>query len=278
MTGYSGCRWTAARLPELLLPKGGLLAVLEAYFDESGRPGGTFAVGGYVFLPKHHKKFDAAWRRLMYPFWPFHMKEFVHRRDKIDRRTTFESLSDADRDRLIRDAVKIINRHTKLCISIACNSRDVERLRPGLRGLNSAYSVCCHMCMVLLGMWIERNKLPHQVAYVFEAGNEFQAEAEDVMRGAQRDSVTKQHCRYKAHAFVDKADASALQAADLFVWELTKFLDETVGQRRLGRPIRPPRASLRALVQPDPSRYEGRVIDGEQLEQLFDKIRRRIES
>jgi uncharacterized protein DUF3800 len=272
--------WHAFRLPQLLLPQGGFLTVLEAYFDESEREGGIFCVAGYVFTPLQAGRFNVAWHRTMGPYWPFHMSEFVHGRDKkgTKRPTKFESLTQIERDALLRKAVNIINKRIALSISVACSVNDVRRLAPILggaerdvfesRGLfENAYSLCCYMCMTLLANWILERDLPDRVAYVFESGNRFQAQADQLMRVATFHPALREMVRYKSHAFVDKTDSAPLQAADLFAWELTKFLDETAIRK-----IRPPRKSLMALVAPNPSRYEGRVLHAAGLEKYFKKL------
>jgi hypothetical protein len=240
------------------------MAVFEAYFDESERPGGTFCVAGYVFTPKQAEKFSTEWRRLMAPYWPFHMKELAHGRDHLERPTKFETISQEQRDRLLQRAVDLINRRITLSISISCNAEDVRRLNLGLRNFTHAYSLCCYAAMNLLAQWIERRGLDDRVAYVFEAGHRFQAEADRLLRPAGMHPALSEQARYESHAFVRKEHSAGLQAADLYAWELGKFLDETVG-----RQIRPPRASLKALIRPDPKRYVGRVLRKDQLRKYF---------
>src|SRR2546427_11784096 len=74
-------------------------------------------------------------------------------------------------------------------------------------------------------------------------------------------------CRYQSHAFVQKGDSAALPAADLYAWELGKFLDETADQR-----ITEPRKSLKALVAPNPGRHEGRVLNEKWLRRYFAQV------
>lgn len=259
--------WQDSRLPKILLPRGGLLAILEAYFDESEREGGIFCVAGYVFAPIQAHRFGKDWRRVMGHYWPFRMSELVAGKDKHTRPTKFASLTIDQRNALLRKAIELINHRTMLAISIACNIHDVRRLSPGIKGFRSAYSVCCYLCMMLLGKWIDEQKLHDRVAYVFEAGHAFQKEAEFLMRLCKKHPQLAAFGRYESHAFVAKEDSAALQAADLYAWELGKFLDETVEQRR-----RDPRKSLKALVNPNPRRHEGRVLSEKSLRKYFAEI------
>ena len=96
--------WVGQRLPEILLPgRGGVMAVLEAYFDESERSGGIFCVAGYVFDRWSAKKFDREWRTLMKGVWPFHMVDLAAGRGQ------FAHLPRKELDRILRAAVALIN-------------------------------------------------------------------------------------------------------------------------------------------------------------------------
>jgi hypothetical protein len=84
----------------------GLIAVLEAYIDESGREqqSQVFGVSGYAFYPGMAIKFVDAWK----PLWGgrvFHMKEFVALQG------AFRGMDRAEQSRLIKEAVEVINAH-----------------------------------------------------------------------------------------------------------------------------------------------------------------------
>ncbi|HMH51252.1 MAG TPA: DUF3800 domain-containing protein [Candidatus Acidoferrum sp.] len=250
------------------------MIVLEAFFDESERDNGTFCVAGYIFSSLQVERFSKAWHKVMGPYWPFHMTEFDRHRDKTDRPTKFESLTDKEHDALLKRAVQIINQRIMLSISVACNTNDVRRLSPIVRGLEmvgspleQAYSLCCYQCMMLMSGWLRKRGLPDRVAYLFESGNRFQRQADYLMELATYHPVLKEMCRYQSHGFAPKTSSAPLQAADLFAWELTKFLDETVIRK-----ISQPRESLISLVRPHPERYEGRVLHASGLERYFKKL------
>ena len=244
------------------------MAVLEAYFDESGRTGGTFCVAGYVFAPLESKRFGEEWRKAVGGSWPFHMAEFAAGKDKVKREVPFEGMSEPDRRALLVRLVNTINRRMTLAISVSCKTGDIQNLNPGIRGLRSAYSVCCYLCQGLLANWITQRGSSDRVAYLFESGHRFRGEADFIMGLAGQHEISRQWARYEGHAFGTRNNSPQLQAADLYAWELSKFLDETVDQRK-----RPMRRSLKALVLPHRGRYEGRNLGAKALQKYFDEIR-----
>jgi uncharacterized protein DUF3800 len=244
------------------------LAVFEAFFDESKRPGGIFCVAGFVFVASQSKTFSREWLRFVGPYWPFHMVEFVRRKDKINRKAKFADMTDEEHLAFLRGAIELIKRRMTVAISISCNAGDVKRLSPGFRGFRDAYSVCCYLCMSLLADWIKSRGLDDRVAYVFEQGSRFKGEADFLVGMAGKHPVTREQFRYESHAFVNKESSSQVQAADLYAWELAKFLDDTVTQRK-----RSPRKSLKALVGKYPMKFEGRHLEERAFRKYFEELR-----
>ena len=110
------------------------------------------------------------------------------------------------------------------------------------------------------------SKLP-DVAYVFEAGHPFQADAHKLIESYTRYPQLKSIYHHEGHAFLPKSDAVWLQAADLFAWEYGKYKDETVDQ-----PLRLARKSLRALVEGNQDRFWIKDLSGDALDQLLSGI------
>jgi len=238
------------------------LAILEAYFDESERTGGIFCVAGYVFEPKHAKKFDREWRVLMKGVWPFRMADLAAGADR------FKSLTQRQRDARLRAAVALINDRMSFGVAVSCRLPEVNRFAPRwIRGFGHAYTLCCHLCMMSIGDWISDNGRQDRVAYLFESGYKGQGEAHDFLTGARSENLGQQNYRYHSHGFVPKADSSHAQAAGLLAWEWTKCYDETVEQR-----IRPIRLSLAALLSKHPNKYKALHITGLPLRRFMAEI------
>lgn len=228
------------------------VAVLQVYLDESERESGVFCVAGWAFAPHQAKKFCKEWSQVFgeYPGG-------MHMRHLGQGTGPFRGIKSAERDRLMREAVKIIKRRVSAGFAVSCNVKEVERLAPRVRGLSHAYPLCCHLSMIAVGQFVSKSSPYESVTYVFEAGHLHQNEAMEFMRNViQNPDVTNAY-RYSGHAFLPKSDAVPLQAADMLAWEWAKFRDETYE-----RGIRPIRKSLRSLFEAYVTRYSGAHITG----------------
>ena len=208
--------------------------MLEAYFDESERSNGTFAVAGFAFVKDQAKKFSREWRGLFGSYGICRMA------DLAARQGVFQSISEPESARLLKEAVKIINHRTAFGAIASCNRQEMNGLLPiWFGGFEDAYVVCCHLTMIMLGAIVSESDVADDIAYFFETGHRFQAQAHTLMGLVTgRPNLTAVY-RHRSHAFMRKADAVPLQAADMLAWEATKYWDETAIKR-----VRPMRRSL----------------------------------
>ena len=238
--------------------------MLQAYFDESERESGVFCIAGYAFVPQQVKKFVKEWSRLFasYP-GGLHMRDLVH------RTRAFKGIDQTDQRNLICEAVKIINRRITGGFAVSCNLHEVDSLSPKwMRGFSHAYPILCHLAMTSVGMLLEKIHSSDRVTYIFESGHPREIEARDFIRNALRSKELLESYRHSGDAFLPKADAIPLQAADLLAWEWAKFRDETLEHR-----IRPIRKALQALMGNKLERYEGTHVTGEPLRVFMAKVR-----
>ncbi len=237
--------------------------MLEAYFDESERIGGVFCVAGYAFAPEQARKFTKAWSALFADYGGCHMVELLARQGR------FKGIAPSERDRLLREAVRIINKRISFGVSVSCNVAEVRMLSPSwIRGFGHAYPLCCHLSMASLGKRLHDDGLSERVTYIFESGHEFEAEARDFVRSMVESPIAKDAYRYQGDAFLSKKDAVPLQAADVLAWEWAKFRDETLEQH-----LRPIRQSLLVLFEGRVKQYCGYHITGPSLVNYFQKVR-----
>ena len=234
--------------------------MLEAYFDESERDSGAFAVAGYGFAPEQARAFDREWREMLGPISAFHMT------DVCARKREFKHFTRSDSDSLIARAVEIVTKYISVAVAFSCNRTEFEAGAVDLRGIREPYSYLCHLCMQEIGNWMRDVGDDGGVAYVFEAGHQFSGEASDLMQlAAGFQEIGTLYC-YNSHSFKSKNDSTPLHAADLLAWEWTKYRDETVD-----RTIRDTRKSLGALW--DTSKYRVRHLTGEKLQMLYEPMR-----
>jgi hypothetical protein len=218
--------------------KRGFVTVLEAYFDESERSNGMFAVAGFAFEAAQAKKFTKEWSAVFAPYG------FCHMTDLAARKGVFNGTAQTESDLLLKEAVEIINHRISFGVAVSCNRYEVNSLMPRwFGGFDDAYVVCCHIAMLMMGELAFKSKRLDGVAYFFESGHQFQAAAHRLMALLSSHPNVAELYGHRSHRFIGKTDAAPLQAADMFAWEYAKYWDETVGQRK-----RPMRKSLVALL------------------------------
>jgi len=110
-------------------------------------------------------------------------------RDLTHRSRAFRGIRSEEQQRLVIEAVKIINRRISAGFAVSCNIREVELLSPKwIRGFRHAYALCCHLSMVAVGNFLSKTGSADRVNYVFESGHPHEAEARDFMRHAVQNS------------------------------------------------------------------------------------------
>jgi hypothetical protein len=243
--------------------------MLDAYFDETERESGVFAVAGYAFAKAQAKKFSKEWFALFGPSG-CRMSELAAGNGR------FKGVSQTERSRLQKEAVKIINARISWGVAVSCNVDEMDRVLPKhIGGFEHAYPICCYMAMTLLGMLVTDRKSDESIAYFFETGHEFEGRARRFIEYMGQQPVAKKSSLHCADAWVPKEKALPLQAADMLVWEWAKYWDETkINQRRLMR------KSLAALLtdgsgRPQYSkRYRVTHLSGEPLMNAMQEVRK----
>jgi len=226
---------SADDLLDAAMPEQGWAVMLNAYFDESERAGGIFAVAGWAYDRRHAKKCRREWSQLFQKYGGCHMTDFALRQKQ------FKGISDRESHRLIQRATSIINKCASFGVAVSCDIRELEPLLPKwIAGFEGAYPVCCHVAMTMLGQLVGETE---EIAYFFESGHRHQKQAHKFMSRVLDTPELKNSYRHYSHTFVDKKDVEQLQTADMLVWEWAKFYDETVikEERRI-------RKSLESLI------------------------------
>ncbi len=197
----------------------GLALILQAYFDESEREDGTFCVAGYVFFPAEAKTFEKEWSRLF-------GDRIFHMTDLAARRGEFSDLDQDEADRYIKGAVKLVRRRTVYGGAVALNMNELSTMPPiEQRGFRTAYSICCYLVALGVAQWARKQSIS-SIAYFFEAGNRHEAEANEFMRAIGDSPYFRERFGRTSYTFADKGSVRALEAADLFAWELAKQVSE----------------------------------------------------
>lgn len=210
---------SADDLLDAAMPVRGWAVMLNAYFDESERPGGIFAVAGWAYDRRKAKKCRRDWNQLFQKYGECHMTDLALKQRQ------FKGISDKEAHRLIQKAISIINNCASFGVAVSCNIHELEPILPKwIEGFAGAYPVCCHVAMTALGGLVGEAE---QIAYFFESGHRHQNQAHKFMSRVLDAPELKESYRHFSHTFADKKDVKQLQTADILVWEWAKFLDET---------------------------------------------------
>jgi hypothetical protein len=241
----------------------GEVVLLEAYFDESQRSNGLMCVAGLAFSKNNGLKLIKELRAVF-------GQRYLHMKELIPKQKQFKGISDPERDRFLKSAVSIVRNRLTYGVAITVNVHEYERVAPKfIRGLRTPYPFLCHMAMTAMA---ERARLfedSRPITYVFEDGHECQFEAQLMVGLMSTSPELRERYQYGGHAFVPKAQAPPLQAADLLAWEVAKFKVESVDPD--GATARPIRQSLLNLVASDTKRFNFAFCGGESLERTMKK-------
>ncbi|MEO9461696.1 MAG: DUF3800 domain-containing protein [Marinomonas sp.] len=230
-----------------LLPNGGELVVLNAYFDESGThdEANILVVAGYLFDSQQAYRFDRDWSKFL-------KKEgvpFAHMTDLANGNGHYKDVSDTQRVVHGRTLIENIKKRSRVGFAVAVDKKHYDE-RIDVAGLPTAATFCSLVCMEMVGEWLGSKGHSKQVAYVFEAGGPSQSEFSHVMDLICAGPHKESRYAYGSHAFAPKTSASPLQAADMLAWQLHHF------HERCARGHKEPRKDYVALVRPEIDQLE----------------------
>ena len=213
-----------SRMVEIMLPQGGaILALLEAYFDESigvaeRAQNGRFrilCVAGYLIDSNQTKPLCDDWKAVLDPkgLAYFHMVDCAHGAG------IYEGIPKNERAAIAAKMIGNIKRRTLHGFAVAVNLDHWDELAPKHPLIGSPYTFCMGMIMAGVFNWANKTKFDGEIAYFFEAGHPSQQESNQLMQKTFSLPEMKQEARYGGHAFIEKAKCPPVQAADLLAWQ-----------------------------------------------------------
>lgn len=240
----------------------GTVVLLRAFFDESERKG-QLCVAGVAFAGPQAAKVTKELRAVFGPYGG------LHTTDLLAKRAGYKGISDQERNRLIKEAVRIVGARYSYAVVVHVGIEEYMRQAPTfIRGLGGAYSFLCHNAMVGMKRMLDKHSDSEPVSYVFEAGHAHENEAREFVRQVVSVPELKRFFRHHSDAFIPKADAVPLQAADLFAYEAMKFKLETVDE-----PKRQIRLSFLSLYAARPDHVRIYYLQGQRLTKSLNKYR-----
>jgi Protein of unknown function (DUF3800) len=211
------------------------LALMEAYFDESGTQRGARAlcVAGYMFEKSAAIELDEKWRAMLAKWGIDH----YHTTDCVPDPGwgPFAGWKKEDRIQVSREAIELIKLyHTRgMAISV---DLEYAHLIPRYGQFTSNYTFACWQALLAVRYWCRDQNYKGEIAYFFEAGHQSQAEANEIMDRIFTIPELRDQYRYSSHSFVQKKKVPLLQCADILAWHWCNQLQrDKRGEFRLRR-------------------------------------------
>ena len=145
-------------LLEVLLVEGvDLIAVLQAYLDESGTHQGSnfLCVAGYLFDRDGGQQFARRWAERL----RLDKLNFFHAVDCAHGVKQFSRMG-LDRHALYKDLIEIVRDTALQGVAVSTSPRSYERLATAayIAEFGDAYSCCLQGCLAMIGEWADRRK------------------------------------------------------------------------------------------------------------------------
>jgi len=238
-----------------------LIAMLEAYFDESGNDDRStiFTVAGFIATRSQWEAFEKEWKA----FLGDEKIERFHRVDLECFQRNFHrdrGWDEARRDRVVREAQRIIGEHVLYGVKNSIIKKDYreavladtdEKVKSQL-GKNY-YTFCGQAVMRKIAVWAAHNSHNEAIRYFFESGAKGEGELLQVISKIVKRKREKALFRYGGMSFVEKYDevidgvlfpgVVQLHAADVLAYEGYKWMENKIALVK-----RPPRDSYTHLT------------------------------
>jgi hypothetical protein len=218
------------------------IAVLEAYFDESGIHDGSrvFALGGIVARLEQIKWLADAWGQMLRK----HQISEFHSTDLESRRGIYEGISKERQQQIFHNAINVIGTYARTAFAGVVVIDDYENTIPSWAKKTAAfgdkYNFCFQMCLGLVMEWIAHLDPPmpdtDRIAFMFDQRERGQEITSTSYSQIKKFRDADDHMG--TLAFDSRKRFLPLQAADLVAYETYKHLDNL--KLKSGRPPRIP--------------------------------------
>lgn len=213
-----------------------MCVIFKACCDETGTHDAApiTCMGGHVFDEDGEKEFTSEWVKILQPFKNrgiefFHANKCYPRKDGYPWKSEYSVLSDAEKSGLFAALIALTRRTAKFGMVSGIKDEvfeEVMRRNKFQTFTGSKYTICARRSLTLIEQWADENKFDGKIIYLFEAGNEYQGEADAMMETIKKTPKMRNAFRYENHDFIKKSLLPTLQAADMFVWLFQKWFSE----------------------------------------------------
>lgn len=198
-----------------------MVAFAEVYVDESGTHATSdmVVVAGYVFRRLNARRFQVEWSRVL-------RREgipYFHMTDCATGNGSFKGWSAERRTGLEKKLIALTRKESAFGFAMGMRPSVFSQKLPGT--VKPYTFLLTHSLMACQG-WAHRVGFKNSLAYFFEAGNEGQAQAGEVMTMVASHDRGREAAQYVSHTFLSKSEAAPLQAADMLAWLARNALEK----------------------------------------------------
>jgi hypothetical protein len=208
-----------------------VLAMLTAYFDESGTDGRSpiVAVGGYISTQQLWHEFQCEWKQ----FLTDEGLSIFHTADLLSRQGKFTAEAGWPKERVtgvMEKADSFIAKHVLFGIVSYTHIEECEKAFPlkdenGTRKKYSAEYLFSGVQMIWgINQWARENGFTEPIKYVFEDGATGKGYLADAVSAARRDLNNQDRSLIGGVSFEDKNAVPQLQAADKLTHQTRKAI------------------------------------------------------
>jgi hypothetical protein len=196
---------------------------MRAFFDESESEG-YFTVGMYLFRKSKVRPFEKEWARMLKTANP-PLPYFRMSACNAGKRP-FDKMDRDERDRVAREAIRIVCKYAVYGHFVAVRPDRFYAILGKESFVDNPYTLCLYLCLMALRRWADANDPNALFAYFFEAGAEYQKDAEKFISaiGVRSEYPRAFDWKYAGHSFVLKEHSMPTQAADMLAWHSSKNL------------------------------------------------------
>lgn len=258
-----------SQLLDALLPDGhGLVAMIEAYFDETGTHHGSqsMCVAGYLFTAAKARRFNERWQSILQQagLQHFRMSECAGGAGQ------FKGWPPKHRAAIEKKLIALIREHATHGVGVWLTPDEFNAEAPPWwhEYYGGAYTACLMQCVVNVIRWANHASYQGPITYFFEAGDEHAGEANTHMNNIVKVPEQRAAARYVSHSFMTKDRTRLFDAADALAWVVLNrtYLDAIKKRGTVDDNMRP---AWRDLVLGDESFYTVLSLRRKQLKAFF---------
>lgn len=225
------------------LPSGGhVVALAEAYFDESGTGDDSrfLCIAGYIFTKQKAEALSVEWRSMLdkYSLSYFRMVDCAHGAGE------FSNLTVIMRDKVARQAIELTKKYASRGLAVSLDKVAFSHFSKQYLW-NTPYSLLAGQMLFGVRLWAEKSGHEGNVSYLFEAGADGAGDLVNAFGKIRADALLESEYRLGCVSFPKKRDLGAepLQCADLLAWHWNTH------QKRIGRGLKTLRKDFDNLLQ-----------------------------